>query len=318
MGIISGAMSGLGEGMSTAGRMLGEHTSRSILQEEAAQIMKLRDDRLSEIRKGEIKYEDELRRAPAKRAAEKIDAAQSGFVDDLSGTARQRTAPEMAQAEEAAYRGEGLVHEAMQVRGLEQQRQRDVNTQLDKTADNNRAERSLDLQVKTFDIHAKGAQLDQQIKQFTLDNTKRVEALRKEFTTADPARKDAITEEIQVLTGKDNDKYLPVPLKDEAGNVTGYRIFDTKRGRWMDEGGRGEQPPASGAHWNDTTGDVYVNGKKIGTAKSRDEARALIQGLRKKSEDDTQKKATAEERIRIGERNKRELGTLPPYDIPTP
>lgn len=71
--------------------------------------------------------------------------------------------------------------------------------------------------------------------QLNLDNAKRLQGLKTEFmkpgTTA--ARKEAINDEVQFLTGKDNDKYLPVPLKDELGQVTGYQIFDTKRGTFV-------------------------------------------------------------------------------------
>ena len=42
-----------------------------------------------------------------------------------------------------------------------------------------------------------------------------------------------------MLTGKDADKFLPVPLKDEMGAITGYKVFDTKRGVWAESGASG-------------------------------------------------------------------------------
>ena len=82
--------------------------------------------------------------------------------------------------------------------------------------------------------------------QIQVDNARRVEALRKEFTSGatTPERKDAIREEIQLLTGKDNDSYMPVPIKDEMGNVSGYKVFDKKRGAFVEPGASGK-PDAS-------------------------------------------------------------------------
>jgi hypothetical protein len=71
--------------------------------------------------------------------------------------------------------------------------------------------------------------------QLNLDNAKRLQGLKTEYMKpgTSTARKEAINDEVQFLTGKDNDKYLPVPLKDELGQVTGYQIFDTKRGTFV-------------------------------------------------------------------------------------
>src|SRR3990167_3594249 len=259
MGIIAGAMSGGGGALERVAHQGIEYLSRSQIQKEAADIQEARDARLREFeatrdarraeqRKGELEYADTLRRKPGMEAAKEIEASRASPVDDLSGTARPKTKEEMADAEEGAYRRQGLVSEAMQVRTTEQTRQRDNQTALDRTADNNRGERQLDLQAKNFDVQAKGAALDRQIKQLTLDNAKRVDELRKEFPDANPARQKEISESIQLLTGKDNDNYLPVPLKDDMGNVTGYKIFDKKRGNWVESNEKavpkpGDRPP---------------------------------------------------------------------------
>lgn len=84
----------------------------------------------------------------------------------------------------------------------------------------------------------KGRELDNAIKQIAVDNNKTISKLKEEFSSATPERKQAINEELSVLTGKDADKFLPVPLKDELGAITGYKVFDTKRGVWV-EGGAG-------------------------------------------------------------------------------
>lgn len=95
------------------------------------------------------------------------------------------------------------------------------------------------IQGRQVSVLEQGANLDQQIKQIALDNAKQVEKLRTEFATASLDRKRAIEEHIQILTGKDNDIFLPVPIKDDIGNIVGYEIFDKKRGAWVDAPRRG-------------------------------------------------------------------------------
>lgn len=83
----------------------------------------------------------------------------------------------------------------------------------------------------------KGRALDNAIKQIAVDNAKNLADLKTEFGKPEttPERRKEITEHVSMLTGKDNDKFLPVPLKDADGNVTGYKIFDTKGGRWVED-----------------------------------------------------------------------------------
>jgi hypothetical protein len=71
--------------------------------------------------------------------------------------------------------------------------------------------------------------------QLNLDNAKRLQGLKTEYMKPgiSAARKEAINDEVQFLTGKDPDKFMPVPLKDELGQVTGYQIFDTKKGTFV-------------------------------------------------------------------------------------
>lgn len=244
-GILAGAMAGGGAAAQTLANQGADYLVKSTLQGEAAAIQAARDERLAELRKGELQYADELRRKPAQDAAAEIEKAKGEHVDDLSGTVRKRTRSEMADVEESAYRKQGLVTEAQGVRNTEMQRERDIDARLGRARDDERADRQLDISAKNFDITAKGAKLDHQIKQITLDNAKRVDELRKEFDKATPERKAQINEQLQVLTGKDNDWYLPVPLKDETGAITGYKIFDRRRGVWVDDQGAGGGTPTA-------------------------------------------------------------------------
>lgn len=91
------------------------------------------------------------------------------------------------------------------------------------------------IQARQVKVMEQGADLDRQIKQIQIDNANEVQRLRQQYTQeTDPQKKAQIVETVQLLTGKDNDNYLPVPLKDEMGNITGYEIFDKKRGAFVE------------------------------------------------------------------------------------
>lgn len=245
LGLIGAAMAGGAQGASRGLDLAGGYLVRKSLQDEAAEIQRLRDEALSQLRKGELEYADQLSKRDAKEAGAEIEKKKGEFIDDLSGTARQRTRSEMADVAESAYSSRGMVSAAQGVREGEERREERIDRRLDRARDNERADRQLSIAERTFDVNAKGADLDRQIKQITLDNAKRVDELRTEFGSAAPERKKAIEKELEILTGKDKDKFLPVPLKDETGAVTGYRIFDTREGRWVDDGaGGGAQPSA--------------------------------------------------------------------------
>lgn len=92
------------------------------------------------------------------------------------------------------------------------------------------------IQARQVAVLEQGAALDREIKQITLNNAKDLEKMRAEYNAEqDPDKRARINDNISVLTGKTNENYLPVPLKDEMGNVTGYKIFDKRRGNFVDE-----------------------------------------------------------------------------------
>ena len=94
----------------------------------------------------------------------------------------------------------------------------------------------------------KGRELDNAIKQMQVDNAARADGLRKEFGKATPERQQQIKDELSILTGKDADKFVPVPLKDADGAISGYQVFDTKAGRFVDAGsGKGGSDPIKAA-----------------------------------------------------------------------
>lgn len=277
MSRMSGALSGLGQGLTVAGLKYADYLEKSALQEEAGKITAQRDATLAAFRRGDIQLQadlqekanvaaDERRRAPYKSAATKAQGLIDGeserrsapVSDEVGGVGptpaeRIKLAPQdEARLRAQAYEGEGLVEAASGYRreGLDHerlQRDKDRDAATDRDRDLDREQRKVEkeaddryrgamlkLQEKAEGRLAKGASIDNEVKEITLGNAKRVERLRTEFAAATPERKQQINEEIQLLTGKDNDNFLPVPLKDEFGAIAGYKIFDKKRGVWVE------------------------------------------------------------------------------------
>lgn len=141
MGLIAGAMAGAGEGAMRAGTQYGDYLSKSALQEEAAKIMSARDIALSELRKGEMTFDQDLKRKPYADAAAEADAARTGTVDaDNMGTQRPRNAAEIRDAEKNAYAKRGLIDAKLQMEGHDITREeagkgRDLQRELAKLTD---------------------------------------------------------------------------------------------------------------------------------------------------------------------------------------
>lgn len=273
-GIIAGAIGGLGDGLLSAGKQLGDYAARSTLQEEAAAIQKERDARLSELSEGrDIRAENRKRDFLVAAGSEADAAGNAPAYDAATDTARPRTAAEKAEARAGVYGKRGLIDQQMRSQDSATRSQEIVDARVERIAEHKTDNARADAQLAEQSRHNKatetiseaaagrladGAKLDNAIKQISLDNAKRVEELRKEFATANPERQKQITEQVQLLTGKDNDNYLPVPLKDDMGNVTGYKIFDKKRGEWVEGKSGGGTPYPEGAELKGKDGLRYV------------------------------------------------------------
>lgn len=262
LGLIGTAMAGAMEGAGRSAAPLANYASHSQLQKEAEDAQALRDARLSEIRKGEIQYAEDLKRKPYIEAdAEANKKIAAGVGTDANGApVNEVTDADARKIRQGAYRSKGLINEALQMEGQDLQRENIDITKQDRAEraidrDLDRNERKLDresrenhqnamlkIQAAVEGRLAKGAELDNAIKQINVDNAKRVDSLRQEFKTAPKERQAAISEEISILTGKDTDKFLPLPTKDDQGNVTGYQIFDTKKGDFVEKKGATAAP----------------------------------------------------------------------------
>src|SRR3954469_3176081 len=81
MGLIASAMGGAGEGMMAAGKQLGDYAEKSNLQQEAAEIQRMRDATLSELKKGEITAEANAKVDVATRSPRTLSAGASEVQD---------------------------------------------------------------------------------------------------------------------------------------------------------------------------------------------------------------------------------------------
>lgn len=122
--------------------------------------------------------------------------------------------------------------------------------------DRNRAVQSAGqaIQMRQVETLEKGAALERRIKEVQAKNAEEVGRLQDQYNTEpNQAKKTALRDSIAVLTGKASDKYLPLPLKDEMGNITGYQIFDTHRGMIF-QPDRGAAGGAGGRNTSDPLG----------------------------------------------------------------
>lgn len=221
LGLLAGALAGAGDAGEKSGLLLQKQWGEERLQQMKADAEK------------ELQTGLETMRQTGQNT--RLATTESGLS---TRQAAQITSTEgIHNADRTSRENEGLANRSVQREHIGLERDR-----LEEQSRHNKAYENI--QAAAEGRLAKGANLDNSLKQIGLDNAKRVEKLKTEFSAATPERKKAITDEIQLITGKDNDKYLPVPLKDEQGNVTGYKIFDTKRGEWVD-GKEAKSPPTS-------------------------------------------------------------------------
>lgn len=316
MGILAGAIQGIGEAGLDLTKRAADYLARSELQSEAAEIQKLRDQRLQEFARSNLDYAHDLKTKDARAAAADIEAGKGAMVDDPSGTARPRTRSEQAEFESGAYRKRGMIQEALSIEDREFRKDEAGKADLARTRDDNRADSQLAEQAR----HNKAieaaqaasnarlaalAKVQTEAATFDLETKKDLKKLQDEYTAeTDPAKRATIERTILTRLGKA--KELSEPVKAYVDTVKSELAALTKV-----EAETGSLPPASlqrraelqrqmanlattgtlgldkapspaaGAKWDSATGDVMLDGKKIGTAKSQDEARSLVQRARK-------------------------------------
>jgi hypothetical protein len=228
--IFQGASQGLnvlGQGMM---RDIAQGQEQSIWEKRQALLAQIQRENAQNIRQDDLDFREQ--NAQRARAIQAGDIAAQGEAQTAADLARRQN-PGMLAADQAKADSDraNKVKDAQAV--AEAQKQDTIAKGGDKAYIS--ALRTLAAASQGPDrTDYKGRELENAIKQIAVDNAKRADGLRKEFGTATPERQKQISDELSVLTGKDNDKFMPVPLKDEMGNTTGYKIFDTKRGQWVE------------------------------------------------------------------------------------
>lgn len=203
---------GLGQGIAQAGATMGGYLAKGI--------------------------EEENKRSFQKELLDLEEAKQTRLAklqSDLNFETEKRKITELAPLQTAAEVDRALQLRPIQIDTAKQTREAEMGVETDVTKA--RGQDKGYLNAVTALQNAKTSPLEKvqtALGQINLDNAKRVEALRSEFgKSTDTDRKNSIREEIQLLTGKDNDNFMPVPIKDEMGNVTSYQIFDKKVGAFV-------------------------------------------------------------------------------------
>ena len=230
MSIMGRLAAGLGAGVAILGQ---KYIDEEVAQQRAQFLADLQRTTASKIRDDEFAFQTDPTKAEARRAVKAGDIVAEGEAKTKADLARAQNT-DLAAAE--AARGSIL-------KKAEAQATIDVQ----KAAGNDpayikalRAISSANAAPDRTDY--KGRELDNAIKQMTVDNAKRAQELRTEFGKAPPERQQQIKDELSILTGKDADKFVPVPLKDAEGNITGYKVFDAKSGKFMDDGAAQADP----------------------------------------------------------------------------
>ncbi|MDA8260216.1 MAG: hypothetical protein M0Z99_32060 [Betaproteobacteria bacterium] len=276
LGLLGTAVAGAFEGAGTIA-----------YQEVKAQIELDKQKALEEARAANqerlVRLQDTLKRAPAKEAMAKAeDLNKPVMVDDGQGSGNLQTPP---VAEQRANTRKALLESgdpsligaasSMEntdvMREGQASRERQTSQQIasnEKIAAASDALRNISIGIEggRLKLEQSRAAIDDSIKTIQYENAQRVKDLQDEFQSPDatPERKSQIKDQIQLLTGKDNDKYVPVATgyDEMTGKPTGYKIFNRADNTWSDPPGTNNSKP----QWNPKTKEIRVDGKVIGTA----------------------------------------------------
>jgi hypothetical protein len=270
---LSGMARGFGQATEDAGMKAMQAAILESIEEKRNQYATARDDKMIAHQSGENALNREHQTAIEQGRQEHSERLQDrGFThaEDLQqqGFTHSENLQETSLEAAAKRQAELLAHQSG-----EGDKNRALTTS---EGDKNRAVQRagqgisaghLALEKEKLGVLKKGAELDNEVKQIQVNNAKRVGDLQEEFKTASPERQKALREEIHVLTGKDSNKYLPVPLKDDTGATIGYQIFDTERREFVKQAGAAGS--GSGVDWSQFLGGPKQPGSTSSAAPSR-------------------------------------------------
>lgn len=130
--------------------------------------------------------------------------------------------------------------------------------------------KAVEAQINASNSSASNAALERQLNEMKVADAIKVRTLQNEFLAAKPAERGAILEKIQVLTGKDGDKFIPLMGKDEMGNPVVVGKMNGKTGEMWDAKGNPIGGAAKGGGDIDKLREIF--GKKEPAKESNNES----------------------------------------------
>ena len=231
-GLIAGALKGGSEGVGTVAAM-------DIQQNQKLDYAKQLSD-MDEVKQGRI--------ADAQASRDLINKPLQAMAMIPSAFANE-TQVGAVQTKNAVARAEALAPIAVDVASKSKKAELDVERTdtIAKGADGNylKAVKALTNAKQTG---LEGIQAA--IGMITLENAKMEKALKDEYINPNttPEQRENIHKNLLVLTGKDNENFLPIAVKDSTGMPTGeYQIFDKRRGTMV---GASTNTSAGAGPWN--------------------------------------------------------------------
>lgn len=214
--LIAGAMSGAGEGLQTTGKMVGA----AALQEQAAEIQRMRDAALQQFSR-----EERVAGQTFTSGEKALDRASTADIHSADRGSRERT----SDADRASREREGAADRDLRGR---------LGTQ------------ELGQRAQQIALEERKIKMLEESNVFDTEQKKAISDARKAYQEEqDPAKKQDKAAAYMTLLGKVGERYQPITETDIDGTkkVTGY--FDTLSGREIKRGGAaapsGDRPPLS-------------------------------------------------------------------------
>jgi hypothetical protein len=266
MSIIMGALAGGGEALEKVGLK-----AQDQLGQEKLLNLKLQADRelqasMQEFHRGENELNRNLTR-------------EGHAITREEGRETRSLSERLANLTDTRIKEEGKATRDLQGKQLEESSRHNKAMEGIAAANAKRAQTLLDEQIK-------GMGLERTVKELQIEQAKETKKYRDLATSeTDPAKRAAAREAYQLLTGKDNDNFVvnldKVKAPDGTEEVKGVIKTDKRTGKVTYESTESMKGGTKvSEQWDNKSGDVFVDGKKIGTAKTKDEAIAIVKAAR--------------------------------------
>lgn len=265
MGLIGTAISGGMAGLAEPGRQLGEYAARSTLAREAEAAQMERDARLQEFQ------------ATRDANTEKSAVAREGRQETLAvgrETRGYQQAIDLAGQRQTYDTGEKALDRTERASEFKARSDQDERQHTERMAALNKQASQqaaqIGLESRRVAILESNNILEKEDKKVLRDAR---DAYIKE---TDPEKKAELGAQYSTVLGKIGERWKPIESVDPntgAKTITGW--YDGNTARQLGPGGRAVGGATTKTGWDSGTGEVFVSGKSIGTAKTEKEARDM-------------------------------------------